>query len=97
MLFILSFRGVLFVVTGKTFGIFVAFCLVFLRCFVWCFCGVLFGVFAVNHNDSVYFAILIFLDMFWARVANGSCPSGASTLPNRGKHVTHVGQAPCPF
>ena len=30
----------------KAFGIFVAFCLVFLRCFVWCFCGNSFGVFA---------------------------------------------------
>ena len=55
MLLILSFRGVLFVVTGKTFGVSVAFCLVF---------------FAVNHNDSVCFAILVFSDMFWARVAN---------------------------
>ena len=63
----------------------------------WCFCGKTFGVFVVNHNDSVYFAILVFSDMFWARVANGSCPSGASTLPNRGKHRAHVGQAPCPF
>ena len=35
--------------------------------------------------------------MFWAQVAHGSCPSGASTVPNRGKHVAHVGQAACPF
>lgn len=26
-----------------------------------------------------------------------SCPRGASTLPNRGKHVTQLGQARCPF
>ena len=62
----------------------------------WCFCGKTFGVFVVNHNDSVYFAILVFSDMFWARVANGSCPSGASTLPMWGKHVAQPGQAPCP-
>ena len=55
----------------------------------WCFCGKTFGVFVVNHNDSVYFAILVFSDMFWARVANGLCPSGASTVPMWGKHRAH--------
>lgn len=30
----------------KAFGFFAAFCLVFLRCFVWCFCGNSFGFFA---------------------------------------------------
>ena len=34
---------------------------------------------------------------FWAFVWQQFCPTGASTLPMMGKHVTPVGQAACPI
>ena len=34
---------------------------------------------------------------YWADVRLQICPTGASTLPMMGKHVTHVGQASCPI
>ena len=34
---------------------------------------------------------------YWADALQQICPTGASTLPMMGKHVTHVGQAACPI
>ncbi len=34
---------------------------------------------------------------YWADVRLQICPTGASTLPMMGKHVTPLGQAACPF
>ena len=34
---------------------------------------------------------------YWADVRQQICPTGASTLPMMGKHVTPLGQAACPF
>lgn len=37
------------------FSIFVAFCFHFLRCFVWCFCGISIGVFAIKQKNMNVF------------------------------------------